>query len=535
MMGIRIGMPLIQANQLIQHRSQQVDEQHADEEIGPQLNVLPHDPYVDYQDLVALAAKLQSHIAPLVAIEPLEKYPWAGFPRHQPESLLCDVSGVEHLFGGEQGLLEATSKFLSDASLHARIAIAPSVSAAWAMAHFGAAAIEVVDDPATSLGPLPVESLRLDLATVATLDRLGIERVDQLLRLPRGGLATRLGKNVVTRISQAMDEIDEPINVHHDEPEICCSHELEYPTDDREILLHRIEWMMEEIGAGLATRKHGALSLLCRLGLAAHPPLNIVIGLFAPSQDTKHLLSLLSSRFENFRIPSNVVTLMLSIPLTSPLRSVQSGLFDDANDHVCSSHSFGGSSVSRLVDSLSGRLGRDAVLSVESETDSLPENAYSVYPMTGFSAIGSTSIGGKSKSRSRTRPNQKGFRHQNKKEATDDRNESMTINTLPSRDDAMRRPLTIFANPLLLTSLAPPSAQSGDVPSVVRFRNQTFRIVAVWGPERIETGWWKGPSIRRDYYRVETANGRWWWIYRDIATTKTADAHATWMMHGQFT
>ncbi|MDU8288898.1 DNA polymerase Y family protein [Pseudomonas syringae pv. actinidiae] len=40
------------------------------------------------------------------------------------------------------------------------------------------------------------------------------------------------------------------------------------------------------------------------------------------------------------------------------------------------------------------------------------------------------------------------------------------------------------------------------------------RIVA--GPERIESGWWDGGDVRRDYYLVETANGQRAWAYRSV-------------------
>ena len=38
------------------------------------------------------------------------------------------------------------------------------------------------------------------------------------------------------------------------------------------------------------------------------------------------------------------------------------------------------------------------------------------------------------------------------------------------------------------------------------------------GPERIETLWWRGPSVRRDYYRVATESGRHLWMFRRLRT-----------------
>ena len=43
------------------------------------------------------------------------------------------------------------------------------------------------------------------------------------------------------------------------------------------------------------------------------------------------------------------------------------------------------------------------------------------------------------------------------------------------------------------------------------------RIVECVGPERIETLWWRGPSVRRDYYRVTTESGRYLWIFQRLA------------------
>ncbi|HCJ30796.1 MAG TPA: DNA repair nucleotidyltransferase [Pseudomonas sp.] len=36
------------------------------------------------------------------------------------------------------------------------------------------------------------------------------------------------------------------------------------------------------------------------------------------------------------------------------------------------------------------------------------------------------------------------------------------------------------------------------------------------GPERIESGWWDGSDVRRDYYRVETRSGQRGWAFRPV-------------------
>ena len=45
------------------------------------------------------------------------------------------------------------------------------------------------------------------------------------------------------------------------------------------------------------------------------------------------------------------------------------------------------------------------------------------------------------------------------------------------------------------------------------------------GPERIESGWWDGADIARDYYLARGAAGAHWWVYRDLRS-------GAWHLHG---
>ena len=64
-------------------------------------------------------------------------------------------------------------------------------------------------------------------------------------------------------------------------------------------------------------------------------------------------------------------------------------------------------------------------------------------------------------------------------------------------------------------------------PDQFYYRGRWMPITAAQGPERLESGWWRGPSVRRDYYRVATEQGSWWWLYRDLNSGK-------WYLHGMF-
>ena len=50
------------------------------------------------------------------------------------------------------------------------------------------------------------------------------------------------------------------------------------------------------------------------------------------------------------------------------------------------------------------------------------------------------------------------------------------------------------------------------------------------GPERIESGWWDGADIRRDYFTAESPRGEMLWIYRD----RRYGDDGEWFLQGMF-
>ena len=54
-----------------------------------------------------------------------------------PDGVLLDIGGVAHLFGGEAGLVRAVEDGLARQGFTARVAVASTPEAAWALARFG--------------------------------------------------------------------------------------------------------------------------------------------------------------------------------------------------------------------------------------------------------------------------------------------------------------------------------------------------------------------------------------------------------------
>ena len=79
---------------------------------------------------------------------------------------------------------------------------------------------------------------------------------------------------------------------------------------------------------------------------------------------------------------------------------------------------------------------------------------------------------------------------------------------------------------LIAVTAIDPAAER-QPPLRFRLAGQVHRVVQFHGPERIETAWWRGPIVRRDYYVVETETGGRFWLFRRLKD-------GAWFLHGVF-
>ena len=104
------------------------------------------------------------------------------------DGLFLDVEGSAHLFGGEAGLIADLAARLALFGLEARLAIASTAGAAWAVSHYARDRSQILKpgEEASALRDLPLAALRLPDETRALLRRLGLRRVGQVMSEPRG-------------------------------------------------------------------------------------------------------------------------------------------------------------------------------------------------------------------------------------------------------------------------------------------------------------------------------------------------------------
>jgi protein ImuB len=260
------------------------------------------------------------------------------------ESLLLDVAGLP--FDAEQ-----VTKSMRQQGFVARVAVAETLGAAWALAHYEE--------------PLPVAALRLEESTLEMLAALGIRYVSELQVLPRDQLAARF-EDVVKRLDQLSGAVTEPITPYREPAEIVVEHSLEYPLESRELIAAVCDDMIAEIACELSLRQQGAARLELMLNDA-----RFVIGLFQPSDSPRYLRELVEMQLERVRLAEAVAKIGLAVLMAAPLRARQRELFDDGHDRERQLGSF--------VDRIRCR---SPALRAVLVADAQPEHAFRYEPLT---------------------------------------------------------------------------------------------------------------------------------------------------------
>jgi protein ImuB len=468
------------------------------------LQLEPYDPAADRGALEAVACWCEP-FSPNIALE--------QDPR--PECLFLDITGLEPIVGDEPALAEQLVRALAARGFVIHVGIADTPAAAWAAAHHGellpaplisargTLGIVPPGETTTALAELPVEALRLAPATIALLGELGLQRIGQVLALPRASLASRFEPELIRRLDQLMGLAAETIDAYRPPPEIVAEQLLETPTDRRDALELVLDRLIAQVIERLAIGRRGALRLECELAGSSAAPVRVDVGLYRPTAGRKHLLDLMRMRLERTRLAEPVGVVRIAVPLVAPLVCRQQPLFADD----CPRHD--PLELALLIDRLSSRLGRDTVLRPVLAPDAQPEYACRYEPLVGraqtTAAIGRQSTAGGA-----------GRRKKNSDPAS---HLSMRRGIGP-----LERPLRLESPPCLLEVI---SVVPEGPPVQFQWHGEPQKIARAWGPERIQTGWWRGRTIGRDYYRVETTAGNRFWLFRRLND-------GAWFLHGVF-
>ncbi len=395
-----------------------------------------------------------------------------------PDGLLLEVKGSLHLFNGVDGLLVSFREDCRVLGVETITALAPTPLAAIVAARVGEPF--VVTSKAQLVGRLtsmPLAPLRWPEDVVERLARMGVRTIGQTLRLPRAGFARRFGPAHLAELDRLTGRNADLR--HHFQPRerFRRRRELTYEMESHSTIIAALAPMLSDLGRFLETRQVGITELECRLRHRHAPPSVCVLSLSAPLANVPRLTELLAERLNALVLPEPARSLELrsGLPVMRELRSNplwQPGEYGG---------SAAGSESTQLVERLRARLGHEAVYGVRMLQGHRPERAWSMCepPIAG--------------------PETRGL------------SPALAATPWP----AFRRPLWLLPTPQQLEAIDGVPRHRG----ALRFFGDV---------ERIETGWWDGGEIGRDYYTVFDIHGVQLWVFRE-----RVNPHR-WFLHGVF-
>ncbi len=447
------------------------------------LTVRPADPGADRRALAGLTRRC------------LRYTPWTAPEPENPEvagpggaGLWLDITGCAHLFAGEDGLLGDLTADLGALGYAVRAAVADSPGAAWGAARFTTDAAQPTrivppGGQAHGLDSLPVAALRLSEAALADLERLGLRQIGDLHDIARAPLARRFGPLVRRQLDRFLGHAAEPVSPHRPREPYVEGLRWAEPVAHLDAVMAAARQLLERLCARLERDGRGVRRLVLACHLSDGGRAVATAGTGRAARDPQHLLKLLEPKVAPLDLGFGADALTLHATRTDPLAPRQAGLSADDPDS-------GDAALARLLDRLAGRLGARRIHRAAPVESHIPERAVRAAPPLG------------------------------RLEATQ-----------PTR----LRPLHLLAHPEPVEATA---AVPDGPPVMLRWHRQAHRIRRADGPERLAPEWWRGGDARtRDYYRVELADGRRLWLFREGlygASDDSAGRPPRWYVHGSF-
>ena len=394
----------------------------------------------------------------------------------RPDGIWLDITGCAHFWGGEPALLDHIVARMAQDGITAKAAVADTPGAAHAVARHGTNPIVPAAAQADAIASLPVAALRLSDEMVATLRRLGFDRVADLARVPRALIARRFGPLPGRRLDQAHGRLPEPLQpLAHETP---LQHRIAFlePLLTADALSTATACLLDPVCAAMERARLGARRIDLLFERVDGAILATRIGTARPNRDPSHLLRLLDAHLETIDPGLGVDAMRLVVPLAETLIWQQ----DDAGSST---------DVSALVDRLVNRLGADHVYRAAPVESDVPERAVRRIPA--LAKPGATAW----------------------------------LSDSPTRLFHPPRPIDAIAG------------LPDHAPAAFTWRRRRHRVRRADGPERIYGEWWRRDAENaavRDYFRVEDQDGSRFLLFRQGDGVDLRTGTLSWYIQGLF-
>lgn len=405
--------------------------------LAPALKIVARQNAVEQTALRRLA-KLGYNFTPSVSLE-------------SPASLLLEVGGSTHLFGGASDLVAQARGNFAKSGFMPTLALAPTpIAALWLARAKFEISITQRSELRSVLGRLPIQVIAWSKESWNSFDRLGIKHLIDVFRLPRDGLARRFGKDFVRTLDRALGQLPDPRSFWHGPK--CCRLNRDLPGELTRIdhILPYVDSMVENLDSELQGHDAAITGMKLVFRHRHQPPTIVLVRSSVPYRQASCWMELIRAKLTDLTTLAPVHEIQLVSDRFMPGTAVSFDMFGGRTSTR--------ESIQRLVDLLRSRLGPQAVFSMTANADFRPEHTFrSVEP-------GETS---------------------------------------PQSRCGLPRPLHLLPAPVLLRF-------SGG-----RLRHRSSVLNLLTGPERIEGGWWAQEHWIRDYYQALSSSGVRLWIFHE--------------------
>ena len=396
-----------------------------------------------------------------------------------PDGLLLDISGCDHLWGGERGYLKDIVLKLRASGYDARAAIADTIGGAWAVARFGKVTpIVNAGRQAEALLGLPPSALRLEPLILERLQKLGLRTISSFISMPRQELRRRFGEILLLRLGQALgveNEVLVPLvpPVPFVERLPCLE-----PIRTAEGIGIAIQKLLEPLCLRMQSEGKGLRKAVLKCYRVDGKLVSVGISTTRGSHSVSHLCKLFELQVSKIEPALGIELFVLEAPKVEDVDAVQEKLW-------AGRPGLEDTALSELLDRIAVKIGPERIRRYLPSENYWPERSVRL----------ATSLEEKSSISWRTdRPR--------------------PVRLLP-------RP-----EPIEVMALLP------DYPPKVFTYNGRRHVVGKSdGPERIEREWWQDKEKHhRDYYALEDTEGQRYWVFR----SGHFDDKPKWFLHGFF-
>ena len=427
------------------------------------------------------------------------------------EAVLLDVTGSLRLFGGLARLMQLLEPrlidFFDSNSTPAHIQRSQGATSLIALGRLRQN-ISQATPSRIRVADLPIHTLTAARPHQGVLERIGCRTWDDLLRLPRDGVARRFGAELLAALDRARGSVpdDYPWQVlpEHFEDKL----ELNALVSHGPALMAGVECLLLKLQAWLLGRQSGlsALRLTWHLDKRRDvaPTGELEIRTAQPAQDLRHVARLIAEHLAQQKLPAPVHSLSLQSLVTERLADAAA-----ATGSLLAQERKQGDSAVELIERLSARLGQAQVLTWQAAADHRPEQMQRWVPaQVAINSIAACD-----------RPIRAGGLKSLRKEEN-------------QKTEALY-PSWLLPEPLRLQALRDSPVYQGP-------------LVRLAGPQRLEASGWlmagdgegaRGkPPAMRDYFIYCSQQGSLLWIYSErlaMGASQAEQPHA-WYLHGFF-